>query len=226
MQTQKRVDQQLQLIKPEEFRKRLQDTEDIVSKSYSKEMMDELLQHIKTTQEQLESKVSKFYAEFEDGKEKSGNKLDEFGKKQLKLSERIDNTNTEVTEVKNEIKRIRQAGANNSNIRKRLTDMENADRDDSKRIDSEAIDELFKVQDTVRDLVDQVNEIATSGVGKKSKGNDSTAVKDLENRVFAHIEAWQAQSEEQIRLQSQKVIEIVSYCFEINIVVLPIDGAR
>ena len=61
----------------------------------------------------------------------SENKLEELGKKHFKLIERLDNTNSEIGEVKNEIKRFRQSGANNSSIRKKLAERESADNDNS-----------------------------------------------------------------------------------------------
>jgi len=78
------------LLKPAELRKRLLDAEAIVSKVYSKEKTDELNAAIKSTQEYLESKVSKFYAEFENLTEKSDIKLEELGKKQYKFIEKVD----------------------------------------------------------------------------------------------------------------------------------------
>lgn len=83
--TQKRIDQQLQLIRPEEFRKRLHDAETTVEKIYRKEQTDELLNGINSAHQYLEGKVSKFYAEFENTNEKIESKIDAFDGKHRNL---------------------------------------------------------------------------------------------------------------------------------------------
>ena len=87
--TQKRIDQQLQLIRPEEFRKRLHDAETTVEKIYRKEQTDELLNGINSAHQYLEGKVSKFYAEFENTNEKIESKIDAFDGKHRNLQNQI-----------------------------------------------------------------------------------------------------------------------------------------
>jgi len=73
------------MIKPDEFRKRLVEAETTVGKMYRKEQTDELLASIKTAQEYLESKLSKFYNEFENSKEKTEGKTEEIANKSRNL---------------------------------------------------------------------------------------------------------------------------------------------
>ena len=83
--TQKRIDSQLQMIRPDEFRKRLQDAEATVNKMYPKEKTDELLNGINSAHQYLESKVSKFYAEFENANEKNDTKIEGLEKRSSTL---------------------------------------------------------------------------------------------------------------------------------------------
>ena len=49
------------------------------------------------------------------------------------------------------------------------------------------------MQDTVRDLVDQVSGLAKGSVAKSSQGagaGDKAAMKEIEKRILGHIETW------------------------------------
>ena len=120
MQTQAKIVLKLKLIRPEEFRDRTMESEATVQKMYSREQMDDLLAQINSTQETLQTKFSKHQAEFENLMAKNEGEMEKFGNKAYKLNEKIEQTQSNFDELQQDISRIRQAGANNTNVRKRL----------------------------------------------------------------------------------------------------------
>ena len=69
-------------------------------------------------------------------------------------------------------------------------------------LDQEAIDEILGMQDRVRELGDEVSELKQHKPNSRGTAVgpiDSKALKDLEDRILAQVEEFNAHQEEQLR---------------------------
>lgn len=86
--------------------------------------------------------------------EKNDKLTDTLGKKHFKLTERVDKTNEDLDAFKTEIKRMRQSGANNSNIRKQMTQAMEGQQQAADDNNDDHIELVLGMEDQVRDLAD------------------------------------------------------------------------